>query len=266
VLSVGFLLLKGIEDMDKVQERITLIINVGWLSAHRVRMTLVLLFRGLAEAVAAGFRRVAAGIRKPRVMVATAVIFLAIATPLYMFLSERARRISLQEALEVENTLLRGDRSFLERALLQLMAERGRLQEILLDAGYPVMVDGEIRVKVTATGYSSSPLETDSSPFITASNTMARPGVIALSRDLLRAYNPSAPFDFGDRVILSGIGEFIVEDSMHHRWKRRVDIWFPSRLEALRFGRRKAYLMKPVATPVVSSASPVEGRGNKNPF
>jgi len=30
-----------------------------------------------------------------------------------------------------------------------------------------------------------------------------------------------------------------VEDTMHERWERRADIWFPSVEEALRWGRRK---------------------------
>jgi 3D (Asp-Asp-Asp) domain-containing protein len=95
---------------------------------------------------------------------------------------------------------------------------------------------------VIATGYSSSIYETDSTPFITASNTRTREGILALSRDLLKRYTPGAPFDFGDRVHVPGLGEFIVEDSMNSRWNNRIDIWFPSRLEAVRFGVKEVYL------------------------
>jgi hypothetical protein len=65
---------------------------------------------------------------------------------------------------------------------------------------------------------------------------------LALSRDLLKRYTPGAPFDFGDRVHVSGLGEFIVEDSMNQRWNNRIDIWFPSRLQALHFGVKEVYL------------------------
>ncbi len=59
---------------------------------------------------------------------------------------------------------------------------------------------------------------------------------MALSRDLLRRYNPDAPFTWGDRIHLEGVGEFVVEDSMNARFKNRVDIWFPDRQSAARWG------------------------------
>lgn len=91
---------------------------------------------------------------------------------------------------------------------------------------------------VTITGYSSCPSQTDNTPGITATNTRARAGVIALSQDLLREFTPGAPFSFHDRVEIPGLGQFMVEDTMHRRWRRRADIWFGSRSEAMRWGRR----------------------------
>ena len=49
---------------------------------------------------------------------------------------------------------------------------------------------------VKATAYNSEVGQTDNSPFITATGTRVRPGVIALSRDLLRV------FPYGTRVTL----------------------------------------------------------------
>ena len=63
-----------------------------------------------------------------------------------------------------------------------------------------------------------------------------RTGILAVSRDL------KGILDFGQIVYLDGIGYFVVEDVMHERWTRRVDIWFPSRLEALHFGVKKGML------------------------
>lgn len=94
-------------------------------------------------------------------------------------------------------------------------------------------------LEVLVTGYSGDEGETDDTPHLTATNTTTRPGVIALSRDLIRAFNPTAPFRFGDKVHIEGIGEFIVEDTMAERWNKRADIWFPTSDEALQWGRRK---------------------------
>lgn len=93
---------------------------------------------------------------------------------------------------------------------------------------------------IVVTGYTSCPRETDSTPFITASMTRVRPGCLALSRDLLRTFTPGAPFDFGDWVVLPGVGVFIVEDTMNARWRARADIWFRERHDALHWGRRQA--------------------------
>jgi 3D (Asp-Asp-Asp) domain-containing protein len=106
-------------------------------------------------------------------------------------------------------------------------------------------------LEVVVTGYSPGPGETDDTPTITAANTRTRPGVIALSRDLIRAFNPTAPFHYGDRVRVEGIGEFIVEDTMAEKWNRRADIWFPTPDEALRWGRRRLAItrVEPDGTP-----------------
>lgn len=97
---------------------------------------------------------------------------------------------------------------------------------------------------VTITAYSSTRDQTDSTPFITASNTQVRPGIVALSRDLLREFTPGAPFSFGDRVEIVGVGTFTVEDTMNSRYTKRVDIWFSSRHAARRWGRQTGSLAK----------------------
>jgi 3D (Asp-Asp-Asp) domain-containing protein len=110
----------------------------------------------------------------------------------------------------------------------------------------PQASDAEARrlawpVKVTA--YTSDPEECDGAPHLTAINTPARAGVIALSRDLLRCYNPSAPFNWGDRVYLEGVGEFIVEDTMSARHRRRADIWFSDSRRANLWGVQELRLV-----------------------
>jgi 3D (Asp-Asp-Asp) domain-containing protein len=93
-----------------------------------------------------------------------------------------------------------------------------------------------VALTVTATAYSSTVSQTDSTPFVTASGTRARPGVLAVSRDLLRTCCP-----FGTRVRIAG-QEYVVEDTMAHYWRRRVDIWKPSREEAIRWGVRQVQM------------------------
>ena len=92
------------------------------------------------------------------------------------------------------------------------------------------------RVQVIITAYSSTPDQTDNSPYITASGRKVRPGILAVSRDLKGILN------FGQIVYLEGIGYFVVEDVMHERWTNRVDIWFSSKRAALRFGVKKGML------------------------
>lgn len=91
-----------------------------------------------------------------------------------------------------------------------------------------------------ATAYNSFAAQTDSTPNITATGTRTRPGVIALSRDLLRVFpygtrvtiqDTSGRYNFAGRV-------FIVEDTMAARKTNSVDIWMPSYGEAIRFGAR----------------------------
>ncbi|MCA9756366.1 MAG: 3D domain-containing protein [Candidatus Eisenbacteria bacterium] len=115
-----------------------------------------------------------------------------------------------------------------------------------VDYGPPAPADEEemgfVFHSVSVTGYSSRMEETDSTPFITAINTITAPGVLAVSRDMLRTFTPGAPFDFGDRVLISGVGVYQIEDTMNPRWTRRVDVWFPSTEEALAWGRRETYM------------------------
>jgi len=86
--------------------------------------------------------------------------------------------------------------------------------------------------KVWVTAYSSSPDETDDTPFITASGHHVRDGIIATNI-----------LPFGTRVIIPAISEdkiFVVDDRMNERFSNNVDIWMPSKSEARRFGIMQA--------------------------
>lgn len=95
-----------------------------------------------------------------------------------------------------------------------------------------ISTDARRVVTTTITAYSSEVRQTDSTPFITASGTTVRSGVVAANW-LPIGTKVRIPDIFGDRV-------FVVEDRMNKRHQDRLDIWFPTRAEAVQFGVREA--------------------------
>jgi len=83
---------------------------------------------------------------------------------------------------------------------------------------------------VLVTAYSSTPDQTDGSPYITAKNTFVRDGIVA-SNFLSFNTRIRVPKYFGDK-------EFIVEDRMNERFSERIDIWMPTRDQAKAWGAR----------------------------
>ena len=82
--------------------------------------------------------------------------------------------------------------------------------------------------KVTVTAYSSTPDQTDDSPFITANGTYVYDGVVA-ANFLPFGTKVKFPEMYGDKF-------FIVEDRMAKKNSHKMDIWMPSRSLALQFG------------------------------
>ncbi|MCR4260954.1 MAG: 3D domain-containing protein [Candidatus Colwellbacteria bacterium] len=89
-------------------------------------------------------------------------------------------------------------------------------------------------VATIVTAYSSEVAQTDDTPYITASGTRVRQGVVAANW-LPIGTKVRIPDLFGDQV-------FVVEDRMHSRHTNRLDVWFPTRAEAVQFGARKAQI------------------------
>lgn len=91
------------------------------------------------------------------------------------------------------------------------------------------------KMTVIATAYSSSPWETWGNPYITASNTWVRKGIIA-NNLLPFGTEIKIPELYGDEI-------FVVEDRMHYRkGYYHIDIWFPSYWEAKNFGAKTTYI------------------------
>ena len=86
-------------------------------------------------------------------------------------------------------------------------------------------------MKMIITAYSSTPDQTDDTPFITASGKHVAEEFIANNR-----------FPFGTKIripALFGDTVFTVQDRMHPRMgKDHVDIWFPEYIQAKNFGAK----------------------------
>lgn len=104
-------------------------------------------------------------------------------------------------------------------------------------------------LRLEATAYTSSPRETDATPFVTATGLRTQLGVLAVSRDLLKLLPYGTQVRLRDlgSVYGRGVGQFnylfqgrifVVADTMNPRIRNRVDIWLPDQATALRFGRR----------------------------
>lgn len=81
---------------------------------------------------------------------------------------------------------------------------------------------------VIVTAYSSTPDQTDDTPFITATGNRVRDGIIAANF-----------LSFGTRVMFpdySGRKVYVVDDRMNRRFPYRADIWMETREEARKFG------------------------------
>jgi 3D (Asp-Asp-Asp) domain-containing protein len=88
------------------------------------------------------------------------------------------------------------------------------------------------KVRMVVTAYSSDPRQTDSTPFITASGSKVKDGIVA---------NNLLPF--GTRIKIPeiyGNKVFVVEDRMNWRKSHyQLDIWFPDYRQAKNFGAKR---------------------------
>ena len=98
----------------------------------------------------------------------------------------------------------------------------------------PVKTVNLKKINVAITAYSSCPTETDGDPFITASGEWVRDGIVA-ANFLAFGTELKIPELYGEKV-------FIVKDRMHPRKTYQVDIWFPSKQEAVEFGAHYTYV------------------------
>jgi 3D (Asp-Asp-Asp) domain-containing protein len=93
-------------------------------------------------------------------------------------------------------------------------------------------------MEVTATAYTSSPRETDSTPFLAAWGDTLKPGMksIAVSRDLLKL-----GLTHNKKVKIEGLkGSYIILDKMNKRWEKKIDIYMGTDVKkAKEWGKNK---------------------------
>ena len=97
-------------------------------------------------------------------------------------------------------------------------------------------ISSRSRIAATVTAYTPDPRENGGrgTKSGTAIGTRVRPGIVAVSRDLLRQ-----GWGFGDKVHIEGLGVFTIEDTMHQRHRRAIDVAVPNTAAAEKIGKRR---------------------------
>jgi 3D (Asp-Asp-Asp) domain-containing protein len=114
------------------------------------------------------------------------------------------------------------------------------LQKIVM-ANSKKILNSENRRILTVTAYSPRKCETDSDPFITATNNRVRAGIIAVSRDLF-----DKGWVFGKKVYIKNMGIFTIDDLMASSKRQQVDIFMHDTGKAVQFGKKQleVYLLE----------------------
>jgi 3D (Asp-Asp-Asp) domain-containing protein len=101
-------------------------------------------------------------------------------------------------------------------------------------------ISNKQRIAATVTAYTPAPRENGGKgkKSGTAIGTRIRPGIVAVSRDLLKS-----GWNFGDKVHIEGLGVFTIEDTMHQRHSRTIDVAVPNKSEAQKIGKRRAIVV-----------------------
>ena len=92
-------------------------------------------------------------------------------------------------------------------------------------------------VTIVVSAYSSTPFQTDASPFITANGEHVYWGGVAAN--IIDTNGRNIPF--GTKVMIPGLfGDqiFTVNDRMNRRYQNNLDIWFSNIADARQFGRK----------------------------
>jgi 3D (Asp-Asp-Asp) domain-containing protein len=115
---------------------------------------------------------------------------------------------------------------------LTSVLEKFAAEKIFRNADQEVPKEPQYTVKTTkkilVTAYSSTPDQTDNTPFLTANGSFVKDGVMACNF-LAFGTKVRLPEIYGDKV-------FVVADRMAPQNYHKADIWMESRTQALEFG------------------------------
>ena len=160
--------------------------------------------------------------------------------PLKKFLRREWWNVSIILGVVLLTAFLGGQRVLAEDVIHPTTAEQkatklmiAAMTNSLVDYGsFPKAEESHLprTMRVTSTAYSSEVAQTDSTPFITASGTTVRRGVVA-ANFLPIGTRVKIPAMYGDEM-------FVVEDRMNARYSNRLDIWMETRDQAKQFGVR----------------------------
>ncbi len=115
---------------------------------------------------------------------------------------------------------------------LELATTQGNSLLPISNPADPIKVQA---IKMVVTAYSSTPEETDDTPFITASGKTVEDGIVA-NNLLPFGTEVMIPEIYGDKI-------FVVEDRMHQRkGYYHLDIWFADTKQAKDFGSKRVYI------------------------
>ncbi len=109
-------------------------------------------------------------------------------------------------------------------------------------------------IQATITAYTDDPRENNGvgNAVGTAMGTKVRPGIVAVSRDLLKS-----GWKLGDKLFIEGLGVFAIEDTMHARWKKRIDVAVEGKRDAYKIGliKNRLVVLLKKKRPLLASSS-----------
>ena len=120
-------------------------------------------------------------------------------------------------------------------------AQQAELKTLRAEVEYLKRINQKPKInEVLVTSYNPVKGQTDSTPDITASNDSVCGWTLALSRDMLQRYTPTAPYKFGDTVYVTF--PMVIKDTMNKRFSGRADMLSFSRDVSVWLGKRKAWI------------------------
>jgi len=135
----------------------------------------------------------------------------------------------------------------LKRVVNQLILLKSRIDSLEMNYESKLIETIKGNKFLTATSYSSLPSQCWGNPHKTASGTHVSFQTLAFSQDMISHWHnhkPRGKFCYGDTVWVLFLKAFVVEDTMHPRFERRMDVWNDDLKESILFGRQMGFIIE----------------------